>query len=192
MARLADASSPNPIDSLSNSRELQISPPPAFREEARRGASPSGKPAETELTTCLTRTRRIPDKPSRGVRKRTQLEQNVQSGQAAAGRKGNATDQVSCRFKAQVAFESDTDSASNSMSPSAAAAFQSQSGEPPPATTSPKKELLTKTSYARTDRQPDKRKHHLSALDRMGLQPDWDYSLRVNRMRGAKVDSKVR
>lgn len=175
--------------------EPLISPPAAFRgsqetadkrqKEKRahpRGVAepasklePASQPSETHLSTCLTRTRRQTGGPALG-RKRTSLEQNVVSGSQEVLDKQRAL--TNCRFKAQVTFESDTDSQSNSIS----------------SNLGPKKELVSQTSYARTEKtQSAASRPDLSSLaGKSGLQPDWDYSLRVNRMRGSKVDSKVR
>lgn len=175
-----------------------ISPPLAFQEQQStveykghqeqkaRLASPTRKlelaptcqPSETQLTTCLTRTRRLQGGLSTS-RKRTSLEQNILSGSQNESDMHQAFG--TCRFKAQVAFESDTDSQSNSTSSS---------------NMRPKKELVSQTKYAHADRSlsvPARSKLDLSSLaGKSGLQPDWDYSLRVNRLRGSEVDSKVR
>lgn len=143
-----------------------------------------------------------------------------------------------CRFKAQVMFESDTDSMSVSERHSGAS--QSSRNSPASSTTTnwlgpdknknpnarqsgssqrrPRKELVSETKYSSTvPTAPDVSRllplagsdsklnskagaqSELASgqtLNRNGqiliLEPSWDYSLRVNRMRGNKVDSKVK
>lgn len=148
-----------------------------------------------------------------------------------------------CRFRAQVTFESDTDSASaagDRQSVSSGAGGGAGGGTSSPLTKgssgkqlqrSPtnqreRKELLSETKYTLSDlplnvapsllQEPPKlfvapgevqvgssSKHFTSqhsattasSSQVSGQQhqaPNWDYSLRVNRMRGSKVDSKVK
>lgn len=113
-----------------------------------------------------------------------------------------------CRFKAQVLFESDTDSMAERQS-----AVSSRSSSQTAGAKRPRKELVSETSYSHSGplanqkasgapveqraRLVDGGAQFKSAGGGTGgaatpLMPSWDYSLRVNRMRGNKVDSKVK
>lgn len=128
-----------------------------------------------------------------------------------------------CRFKAQVMFESDTDSMSVSERQSGASQssrcsssnnniLKSHNSKRPP------KELVSETKYSSTQLSNDlansdsrlqkgnssmQKNSSDSTMEQntnqrvIGprpdfLEPSWDYSLRVNRMRGNNVDSKVK
>lgn len=191
------------------------SPPPAFRssEPALNRLQPdqNQQPAkDTELTTKLTRSRRLASseqgntKSLHSRRTRTKLEQSLVAPNSAPRNQQTVSDDA-CRFRAQVLFESDTDSMATDRQSMGSSSKQSRL----------KKELISETKFAR----------HESAGDQIGrpgkagkreepkgrawsesqpgqaqvfaqagheLAPHWDYSLRVNRMRGRKVDSKVK
>lgn len=195
----------NPINSRSAAEEpnraLLISPPPAFRSSEpalnrlHEGVAAAPLSGDTELVTRLTRTKRRPTaagaalEPA-GAPKRTltRFEQSV--GVPAARPEGSG------RFRAQVLFESDTDSMAERQS-----ANSSRSG-------GHRKELLSETSYSRTTghSEPDghaqsgarvaaeaaRGRARVEARNSGKLEPKWDYSLRLNRMRGNKVDSRAK
>lgn len=137
---------------------------------------------------------------------------------AAAGHVARAPSE-SCRFKAQVVFESDTDSAQERLSSAGGrrrAATGRGCGAPggEPATDETK-QLITETKYSLTNgaassSQGEPKPAAAAAAGRAPqangianqaaparaalapIQPNWDYSLRVNRMRGSRVDSRVK
>jgi len=207
---------------------------------ARKGEQEAGswlrklKTRETELTTKLTRSKRQAQALGSlaGTRRSTltRLEQNLiapssnqpageaNSGEGSQRRREQSGEQV-CKFKAQVAFESDTDSMAernsvassrNSGAPKSGASAEQHSKPQPQPQSQPsdrKKELVSETKFSRSDEisaaRAERPKADGSVRSEMGkgaagisfavgVQPKWDYSLRVNRMRGNKVDSKVK
>ena len=109
-------------------------------------------------------------------------------------------------------FESDTDSAAERHSvASSRSALLGRLQRPRPTTngtSKPKKELVTETKYLLTSgsggglskgKQEEKRRPLVEARNGSarlqtsgGPVPNWDYSLRVNRMSGDRVDSRVK
>lgn len=209
---------------------------------------------QTELTTRLTRckfneSRAAADNPKRQRRRTlTKLDQNLvapnfecllrererslgnneaQSGLAQAdGSRGQRRRLLeACRFKAQVVFESDTDSAAERLSATGGRRSAASSLAPnnrrrhgAAQTSTPnavlnqaaketEKQLITETKYSLTNGPGEKQDSGTNQTQwRAGssdgqqlaqkrpplLQPNWDYSLRVNRTRGNKIDSRVR
>lgn len=186
---------------------------PVQRDADRRSIANFGKSTrDAELTTRLTRCKFTPRDSNQGEsgdatstrRTTTKLEQNLiapgasqRSAQAASKQSfPGAETNRKCRFKALAVFESDTDSAAERQS-SLGSAYN-RTGRLAESTGRNKtlaKQLITRTNYSLTeggangDSGPTaQRRRELVAR---GPQPSWDYSLRVNRMRGNKVDGRV-
>lgn len=244
---------------------------PQAEKRARAAASAASQTnlLDTELTTRLTRTKRAPQS-TENTKERlhssertrattfTKLEQDLVAPEA-----GGPANQVGscslnqqaadlskmCRFKAQVLFESDTDSmAERQSAASSRSGAQSHSSSRgigtgtgagagtgtasatatdklPRVAGRHKKELVSETSYTRsgplnqalnqaqvgrlleqqarqvgggaqfkfgTANNKSAKANAAMSQPHAPLMPSWDYSLRVNRMRGNKVDSKVK
>lgn len=199
---------------------------------------------DTQLTTKLTRTKRQPmvkDGLNRSTQQKqeqqhqrrttTKFEQSIMAPELRGKDKSEGKIEIQsgkeqirdqqvkgCRFKAQVMFESDTDSMSVSERQSGASQSSrcSSSNANNYKNSSSKrlrKEIFSETKYSKRDFSsgPDPSKYasevetgHGAAKTTQNtnqrmirstsdfLEPSWDYSLRVNRMRGNKVDSKVK
>ena len=227
---------------------------PWYREP-RLGLAVSGGHEDTELTTRLTRCKfkrpavaaadglrgslgGVPKSVEAGAKRRTltRLDQNLLApiGLSAANKAsahhslgGGGGGGQNCRFKAQVVFESDTDSAAERQSSLGSlslyntdtkrqmlAARQQQRAQQrdnslaneQASSSNNSKQLITETKYLLTNgscakgngqeeaggalsgQQHDKKGQLLAR----GPQPNWEYSLRVNRMRGNKVASKAK
>lgn len=219
-------SSPKQREAFDASRYLSISPPLAFRSSEpalnKLLVSADGR-RDTELVTTTTRTRRnAPQAAAEPQRTKTRLEQSVSmpaAAAAAATAKGDSRAQSSgggqaeatpgCRLKAQVMFESDTDTTSvatmdrsSRASGGVGGAAMTKSGAAggKAKATRGQKELVSETQFSSSSpavaakppqpAPPQQQQQNGAQLAR--LQPQWDYSLRVNRMRGNKVDSRVK
>lgn len=194
-----------------------ISPPPAFND-ANNGAlkrrnlfksEPSNlnsvataeeqpRKSDTEITTCLIRTKRDKRRQNSRTltaqesakRTKTKFEQSLVT-------PGQRMDAKAGKLKAQVLFESDTDSMATSSDGKSSARNRKQQ---------PQKELTSETKFyhrrgdggagqnseagsrAKVSGDAKRGSAKLSAM----LLPNWDYSLKVNRMRGNRIDSRVK
>lgn len=130
-----------------------------------------------------------------GKRTKTKFEQNLStSGKDEKLEKKEEQQQQSrkpCKFKAQVLFESDTDSMATSSESKSSSRRRKQ------------KELVSETKFYQTSRldqvEEEEKPAKVSAQAGKGsadlraiLYPKWDYTLKVNRMRGNRVDSRVK
>lgn len=235
--------------------------------------APAAKVEDTQLVTRLTRRKFKPDanedpheQKRNRLRSQTKLEQHLVApklppadddkddhrGNATfAGQRPSNVMPNNCRFKAQVMFESDTDSAADRQSVASsrigsqlagatarqrlenvAADPSAKLSDPKRSQLKKKKELITETKYSsyllnNNSRQPagelgsepaKPAEHKLNSilksidvnkqvengsvslsarnnrklLMNQQLMPNWDYSLRVNRMCGDKIDRKVK
>lgn len=118
---------------------------------------------------------------------------------ASASATASGPSAAGCRFKAQMVFESDTDSMAERNSLTSAKSASSQQK---------RKELVSETRYSCQGTTPSlaleeaaaaaggrgaRRRTKLGASGQPApVQPNWDYSLRVSRMRGNKVDSSAK
>lgn len=168
-------------------KKAATSPRDLIQTKSAEGAMAPSKKRDIELTTRLTRCK-YPEgetaaegaKRQRRKRTLTTLEQALEAQQAEKLPAGP----VPCRFKAQVAFESDTDSAAERHTRSSRLTSSSGHNRLLLGKKS-QKELLTETKFEST-----RAKQNLNTLG--ALQPNWDYSLKVNRMRNNKIDSRVK
>jgi len=93
------------------------------------------------------------------------------------------------RFRARAVFESDTDSAAERAAGRRAPGQQDASRRPG------RKQLISETKYSATTEEPGAAKESAGGASRgkgAPLQPSWDYSLKVNRVKDRKVHSTVR
>lgn len=246
-----------------NKLPINVMPPPLkYKPQNPEQADTHPSNRDTQLTTRLTRTKRQPmgkDGLNRSTQQQqgqhrcttTKFEQSIMAPELRgkdqsqgkveiqSGKEQFNDQQVKgCRFKAQVLFESDTDSMSVSERQSGASQSSrcsSSNANNYKSSNSKRlrKEIFSETKYSRRDfsngpnpinqapevgqkqltrqqsvnplmagRDPagtayDATKIAQSTNKRMirssdFLEPSWDYSLRVNRMHGNKVDSKVK
>ena len=173
-------------------------------------AKSTGDRDAAELTTRLTRCRFKRAKGHEAAQRRsvTKFEQSLRAlagaPQAASlsrlppevsGNGSQAADAgpaASCRFKAQMVFESDTDSAAERQSLASAGSLHRQARSGTRYGGSLKKELVSETKYSLTQMRPEELARRRRELLLSGPQPNWDYTLRVNRMCGNRLDSRAR
>lgn len=189
---------------------------------------------DTELTTRLTRCKFNKEATSKQHRRTlTKLEQNLVAPEIIISESGISNELSSplrqqttderiraqatknkYRFKAQVMFESDTDSAADrqSVASSRSGVLGRTRQIQPDGKAAIKKEMITETKYSLMTRASDFNEKNVSnkisngepvvveaqngsarlIAGGRGPVPNWDYSLRVNRLRGNKIDSKVK